>query len=165
MRISQIVAASLNNVIGKDNGLPWHMPVDAAYFREKTWGHHVVMGRRNYEAEGKPLPGRVNIVLTRKSGLSLRGALVMQQIEDAIAFAESRKENELFIIGGAKIYQLAMPFTDRIYLTRIHAVIDGDTFYPEPEWKNWQETSRLGHKKDTSNPYDYDFLVYDRIRT
>jgi dihydrofolate reductase len=163
MIISQIVAASLNNVIGINNALPWHMPTDMAWFRDKTWGHHVVTGRRNYEAEGKALPGRTNIVLTRNTDLKLPDAMVVHDIQDAIRNAKDQGEQELFIVGGEEIYRLAMPFTDRIYLTRIHAELEGDTYYPEPDWSLFKEVSKASHKKDLKNPYDFDFLTYERL--
>jgi dihydrofolate reductase len=162
MIVSQIVAASENNVIGIDNGLPWHMPTDSAYFREKTLGHHIVTGRRNYEAEGKALPGRTNLVLTRNRSLSLPDAIVLSTLEEAVEYARAGGEKELFIVGGEEIYRLAMPITQRIYLTRIHAEIEGDTYYPEPDWSEWVEVSRTEHDKDEKNPYDYDFLVFER---
>ena len=162
MIISQIVAVSLNGVIGVNNGLPWKMPNDTAYFKEKTLGHHIVMGRRNYEAEGEALPGRVNIVLTRNKEYIITDGIVVHQIEDAITIAERAGEKELFIVGGEEIYKLVMPFTNRIYLTRIHTEADGDTFYPEPDWSKWKEISKIHHNKDQSNPFDYDFLVYER---
>ena len=162
MIVSQIVAVSLNHVIGVNNGLPWKMPNDTAYFKEKTMGHHIVMGRRNYEAEGKALPGRVNIVLTRNPNYQIPDGIVVHQIEDAIAFAEKAGEEELFIVGGEEIYKLAMPFTNRIYLTRIHVEVEGDTFYPEPDENIWKEVSRLPNKKDDNNPFDYDFLVFEK---
>ena len=162
MIISQIVAVSLNNVIGVNNGLPWDMPSDMAYFKAKTLGHHIVMGRRNYEAEGKALPGRVNIVLTRNTGYKIPDGIVVHRIEEAIDIARNAGETELFIVGGEQIYRLAMPFTDRIYLTRIHTVVEGDTFYPELDEKVWKEISRISNKKDQRNPFDYDFLVYER---
>lgn len=162
MIISQIVAASLNNVIGKNNGLPWKMPTDMAYFKNTTWGHNIVTGRRNYEAEGKALPGRVNIVLTRNLDYKIPDGIVVQRFDDAIAIAAQVDEEELFVVGGAEIYKLAMPYTDRIYLTRIHAVIEGDTFYPEPDWSEWDEISKESHLKDEQNPYDFDFIVFER---
>jgi dihydrofolate reductase len=162
MKISQIVAASQNNVIGKDGGLPWHMPTDMAFFRNKTWGHHIVTGRRNYEAEGKALPGRVNIVLTRKHDFQINDGLVMHKLEDAIAFARNAGEKELFIVGGEEIYKLAMPVTDRIYLTRIHAEVEGDTFYPELDLKTWRQVTIDRRKADEKNPFDYDFIIYER---
>ena len=162
MIISQIVAASLNNLIGINNGLPWKMPNDTAYFKNKTLGHHIVMGRRNYEAEGKALSGRVNIVLTRNPDYKIDDGIVVHKMEEAIETARKAGETELFIIGGAEIYKLSMPFTDRIYLTRIHTVLEGDTFYPEPDFNEWQEVSRIPNQKDENNPFDYDFLVYER---
>ena len=162
MIISQIVAASINNVIGKNGGLPWKMPTDSAYFKEKTWGHHIVTGRRNYEAEKKALPGRVNIVLTRNLDFQINDGIVMQKLEDAIEFARKVGEKELFIVGGEEIYKLAMPFTDRIYLTRIHAEVDGDTFYPEIDHKIWRHVSVDKRKSDDENLFDFDFIVYER---
>lgn len=162
MIISQIAAASLNNVIGINNGLPWHMPTDMAYFKEKTWGHHIVTGRRNYQAEGKALPGRTNIVLTRNKNFSIPDGIVTNELGAAIEIAQKSGEEELFIVGGEEIYKLAMPVTDRIYLTRIHGHIAGDTFFPELDFSIWKEVSRIEHKKDDRNPYDYDFLVYER---
>ena len=162
MIISQIVAASLNNVIGVNGGMPWHMPTDLKYFKDKTWGHHIVTGRRNYEVEGKALPGRVNIVLTRNPDYKIPDGIVVHTLEDAIDIARKAGETELFIVGGEEIYKLAMPVTDRIYLTRIHTEVKGDTFYPELDMNIWQEVSREQHKKDENDPFDYDFLVYER---
>ena len=161
MIISQIVATSTNNVIGKNGGLPWKMPTETGYFKAKTLGHHIVMGRRNYEAEGKALPGRVNIVLTRNRDFQIEDGIVRQKLEDAIQFARKAGEKELFIVGGEEIYKLAMPFTDRIYLTRIHTEVDGDTFYPEIDYKIWQQVTIDRRKADNQNPFDYDFLVYE----
>jgi dihydrofolate reductase len=114
MIISQIAAVSLNHVIGVNNGLPWKMPRDTAYFKGKTMGHYIVMGRRNYEDEGEALPGRVNIVLTRNKEYIITDGIVVHQMEDAITIAEKAGEKELFIVGGEEIYKLAMPFTNRI---------------------------------------------------
>ena len=162
MIISQIVAVSLNNVIGKDNGLPWSMPTDSAYFKNKTWGHYIVTGRKNYEAEKKALPGRTNIVLTRNEKLKLADAIVVQKLEDAIAISKKAGEKELFIVGGEEIYRLANLVTNRIYLTRIHAILEGDTYYPEINHEAWQQVSIDKRKADENNPYDYDFIIYER---
>lgn len=162
MIISQIVAVSLNNVIGKDAGLPWQMPTDMAWFKKKTWGHHIVTGRRNYEAEGKALPGRVNIVLTRNHNFNIEDGIVLHELAQAIDFAKKAGENELFIVGGEEIYKLAMPVTDRIYLTRIHAEVEGDTFYPVLDFKTWKQKSIDKRKADENNPFDYDFITYER---
>lgn len=162
MIISQIVAVSLNKVIGKNNALPWKMPTDMAYFKKTTWGHHIITGRKNYEAEGKALPGRVNIVLTHNFDYKIPDGIVVHRFDDAIAIASQVDEEELFVVGGAEIYKLSIPFTDRIYLTRIHAVIEGDTFYPEPDWNEWELISKESHMKDEQNPYDFDFIIYER---
>jgi dihydrofolate reductase len=162
MIISQIVAVSLNNIIGVNRGLPWHMPTDSKYFKEKTWGHHVVMGRRNYEAEGKALPGRINIVLSRNPGYKIPDGIVVHQLDDAIQIARNTGETELFVVGGEEIYKLAMPFTDRIYLTRINTIVEGDTCYPEIDENIWKEVSRTSHTKDVHNTFDYDFVIYER---
>jgi len=162
MIISQIVAASQNNVIGKDGGLPWHMPTDIAWFKEKTWGHHIVTGRKNYEAEGKALPGRVNIVLTQNKEFEISDGVVLHELEEAIDFARKAGEEELFIVGGEEIYKLAMSVTDRIYLTRIHAAVEGDTFYPELDLNSLHQKSIDKRKADERNPYNYDFIIYER---
>lgn len=162
MIISQIVAVSNNNVIGVNNGLPWHMPTDSAYFKNKTWGHHIVMGRRNYEAERKALSGRINIVLTRNKTYQITDGIVVQELGDAINIAQAAGEDELFIVGGEEIYKLAIPLTDKIYLTRIHIEVKGDTFYPEFDLQYWQLVSIDSRKADDKNPYDFDFLIYKK---
>jgi dihydrofolate reductase len=133
-----------------------------AYFKNTTWGHHIVNGRRNYEAEGKALPGRVNIVLTRNPDFQIGDGLVVHQLDEAIEIARKAGEDELFIVGGAEIYKLAMPVTNRIYLTRIHAHMAGDTFYPELNVNIWKEVSIDRRKADENNPFDYDFIVYGK---
>lgn len=162
MIISQIVAVSLNHVIGINNGLPWDMPSDMAWFKKKTYGHHIIMGRRNYEAEGKALTGRINIVLTRNYDYKIPDGTVLHNMEKAIELARKAGETELFIVGGGEIYKMAMPFTDRIYLTRIHTEVEGDTFYPDPDKKVWEEVSCIRNKKDKRNPFNYDFVVCER---
>ena len=138
------------------------MPTDMAYFKNTTWGHHIITGRRNYEAEGKALPGRVNMVLTHNPDFKISDGIVVHQLEEAIGIAKKAGERELFIVGGAEIYKMAMPLTQRIYLTRIHAYIEGDTFYPAPDFTNWKQLSIDRRKADTKNPYDYDFIIYER---
>lgn len=162
MIISQIAAASTNNVIGKNNQLPWHMPNDMAYFKKKTLGHHIVTGRRNYEAEGKALPGRINIVLTRNEKFQLADGIVVHTLDEAVEIAKKAGEKELFIVGGEEIYRLAMNITDRIYLTRIHAEIEGDTFFPKLNSDLWKQVSIIRNYKDDKNPYDYDYLIFER---
>lgn len=162
MRISQIVAVANDNVIGQNNRLPWRMPADVAYFKAITWGHHIIMGRKNYQSEGKALPGRTNIVLSRNAFYTVPDGIVVHNLSKGIELARKNSETELFIIGGSKIYELAMSVTDRIYLTRIHADYQGDVFYPAPDFSLWKEVSCQSFKKDENNPHDYTFYVYEK---
>ncbi len=164
MRISQIVAVANNYVIGKDNRLPWHMPADIAYFKAVTWGHHVIMGRKNYESEGKSLPGRTNIVLSKNVFYTIPDGIVVHNLSEGIDIAYKNRETELFIIGGSKVYEMAMPVTDRIYLTRIYAGYSGDVYYPAPDFRDWKEVSCRPFKKDDNNPHDYTYYIYDRLK-
>lgn len=166
MIVSAIAALSKNRVIGKNNDLPWKLPDDMRFFMETTKGHHVVMGRRNYDSlheKYKPLPQRTNIVITRQQGLQAPGCVVMHAVEPALDLARKNGEEECFIIGGAEIYQLAMPYTTRLYMTEIDAVIDGDTFFPEYEKSDWKEISRKHHASDQRHAYAFDIVVYDRV--
>ena len=162
MRISQIVAVANNNIIGKDNRLPWHMPADMDYFKAVTWGHYIITGRKNYESEGKALPGRINIILSRNAFYTVPDGLVIHNLSEGIEIARKNFESELFIIGGSKIFELAMPVTDRIYLTRIHADYEGDIYYPAPDLSHWKEISCQSFKKDIDNPHDYTFYIYEK---
>jgi dihydrofolate reductase len=152
-----------NRVIGVNNMLPWRLPADLRHFRQLTTGHHVIMGRRNYESIGKPLPDRTNIVITRNPAYQAPGCRVKHSLTDALR--EIRDDPEVFIIGGAEIYHQAIADADRIYLTLVHADINGDTFFPEFEVREWHETSRTRHEADEKNPYAYSFVTYDRKTT
>ncbi len=163
MTVSMIVAASENNVIGKNNELVWHMPADFRYFKEKTKGHIIIMGRKTFESLGKPLKYRTNVIVSRKENYKPDGTLVFNDIDDAIKWAATKSDDEIFIIGGASIYKQSLSMTDRIYLTRIHGVFEGDTYFPEPG-DEWQVISSKKNKSDEKNPYDYTFLVYEKIR-
>lgn len=165
MIISLIAALSQNHVIGKDNDLPWHLPDDMKYFMQTTNGHHCIMGRKNYDsipAKFKPLPNRTNIVVTRQKNFNAPGCLVVNSLDEAIAIAKNNNEDELFIIGGADIYKQSMPQMQRMYLTEIKALIDGDTFFPEFKKEEWQETKRTLHPVDERHKYDFDFVVYEK---
>jgi dihydrofolate reductase len=165
MIVSAIAALSQNRVIGKNNDLPWRLPDDMKFFMETTKGHHVVMGRKNYDSlkpKFKPLPERTNIVITRQSELNAPGCAVLHNIEEALRLANKNSENECFIIGGAEIYKLAMPFTNRLYLTEIKASIQGDTFFPEINLTEWKEVSRKHHSADERHAYAFDFVIYDK---
>ncbi len=149
-----------NRVIGVNNTLPWRLPADLRHFRQLTTGHHVIMGRRNYESIGKPLPDRTNIVITRNPAYQAPGCRVKHSLVDALQ--NTQDDPEVFIIGGAEIYRQAIAGADRIYLTLVHADISGDTFFPEFDAREWRETGRARHEADEKNPYAYSFVTYDR---
>ena len=160
-----IAALSKNRVIGKNNDLPWKLPDDMKYFMQKTQGHHAIMGRRNYDSipqKFKPLHNRVNIVVTRQANFQAPGCTVVDSLEKGIEIGRKNNEVETFIIGGAEIYKLGLPYATRLYLTEIQAEIDGDTFFPSVNMKEWKETSRQSHDKDERHAYGFDFVVYER---
>ena len=167
MIVSAIAALSKNKVIGKNNDLPWRLPDDMRFFMETTKGHHVIMGRKNYDSlhpKYKPLPQRTNIVITRQQDFKAPGCIVLNAVEPGLEIAKKKDEPECFIIGGAEIYKLAMPFTTRLYLTEIDAVIDGDTSFPDVDMRKWKEISRKHHSADDRHAYAFDIAVYDRIK-
>ena len=166
MITSIIVAATTNRVIGKDNDLAWRLPNDMNYFKNTTMGHYVIMGRKNHESiphKFSPLKGRENIVITRKKKYLAEGCIVVNSIEDGIKIAKKNNEKEAFIIGGGEIYKLALEknLVDRIYLTEIHAEIDGDTFFPKIS-NSWKEIKRTCYLKDEKHLYDYDFVILEK---
>jgi len=168
MITSIIVAASENNVIGMNNDLIWHLPIDMKFFKEKTAGHHVIMGRKNFESiphKFRPLPNRTNIIITRNKNYHAENCIIKTNLTDAINETKNNNENETFIIGGGEIYKLALEqnLVDRIYLTRIHHEFDGDTFFPYLEEAKWKEKSRLEYKKDEKHKYDFTFLTYEKL--
>jgi len=162
MSISLIAAVSENNVIGKDNKTPWHLPGDLRHFVEKTKGHHVIMGRRTYENLRGSLSDRINIVLTRQEDLKAEGFFVVHSLKEALEMAKD--DSEIFVIGGAEIFKEAMPLADKIYLTRVHATIDGDKFFPEIDEKEWKILEREDFKADGKNEYDYSFITFCHSR-
>ncbi len=162
MIVSMIVAAAEGNVIGVGNRLPWHLPADLARFKSLTMGHHLIMGRRTWEAIGRPLPGRTSVVVSRREHLELEGAVVVSTIDAALALARKAGDDEAFVIGGGEIYRAAMAQADRIYLTRIHGAFEGDTFFPAIEEGEWSETGSEGFESDSRNPYDYEFVLLER---
>lgn len=165
MKIIAIVAAGENNAIGKDNRLLWRLPDDMKFFKEKTEGHCVVTGRKNYESipdKFRPLPGRTNIVVTRQKDYEAPGAIVVNSLEDAIAKAISVKETELYVIGGGEIYRQALPLTDTIWLTRVHESFDAHTFFPSLDPLFWEETWRETHAADERHAFPFTFIRYER---
>jgi len=166
MIVSLIVAVSENGVIGKNNDLIWHLPKDMKYFKEKTLGHHIIMGRKNFESiphKFRPLRSRVNIIVTRNRDYTAKDCIIATSIESAIDYSKSNKEDEVFIIGGGEIYKQSIQknLVDKIYLTRVHADFDGDTFFETPS-SNWMIESEVKKKKDEKHLFDYTFLVYTK---
>jgi dihydrofolate reductase len=167
MNISLIVAVSENNVIGRNNDLPWHLPADMKYFKDTTMGHCVVMGRRNFQSipdRFRPLAGRTNIVVTRQSDFRAEGTIAAHSIEEALQLARSKGESECFIIGGGEIFSQSLEVCDRVYLTRIHHVFDGDVFFPALNPEAWKEVSRKDFPEDVKNKYPFTFFVYERAK-
>lgn len=162
MNIALVVAASENNVIGKNNQLLWRLPNDMKFFKNTTWGMPVIMGRKTFESLGKPLAGRTNIVITRQETWIAPGAQVVKSLDDAIAAAADTDAKEAFVIGGGEIYKQAMPLAQRIYLTRVHATFEGDTYFPVVEEQQWELLSDLDFPADEKHAYSYSFQVWGR---
>lgn len=158
--ISIIVAASENNVIGAAGDLPWRLSDDLKHFKATTLGKPIVMGRKTWDSIGRPLPGRQNIVVTRQVGLVAEGCDVVASLEDAVVAAGDAEE--IMIIGGSQIYSHALPLAARLYLTRVHAEIDGDAFFPEIDETEWRLIDDAHHEADERNQFDYSFRVYER---
>ncbi len=159
--ISFLVAMDQNRVIGKDNALPWHLPDDLKFFKRVTMGHPIVMGRKTYESIGKPLPGRENIIITRNTEYQADGCTILHSVEELQKYLD-KKEEEVFIIGGAQLFNDTFPIADRLYITEIHHEFEGDTFFPEFPESEWTLTSKEKGIKDEKNPYDYYYTIYDR---
>ncbi|PIE44101.1 MAG: dihydrofolate reductase [Gammaproteobacteria bacterium] len=165
MHVSIIVAMSENGVIGRNNRLPWYLPNDLKYFKRVTMGKPVIMGRKTYESIGKPLPGRMNLVITRDRTWHADGVSVCHTLESALeqakAAAEITGEDEVMIMGGAQIYHQALPLATRFYLTRVHEEIEGDAFFDQVDWSNWREVAREDFVAEPPNSYDYSFIVLE----
>jgi dihydrofolate reductase len=167
MIISLIAALSENRVIGKNNDLPWHLPDDMKFFMSTTSGHAVIMGRKNFDSiptKFKPLSERLNIVITHQKDWSATGVTAVKSWNDALDVAATHPDSEVFVIGGAQIYDLAMSDADRLYLTEIKADIDGDTRFPLFDRKQWKETMRKHHPADARHAYAFDFVIYERSK-
>lgn len=155
--ISIIVALSENNVVGRDNKLPWRLSADLKRLKSITMGHHLIMGRRTWESLGRPLPGRTNIVITRDKKYNAEGGVVVHSLTEALERASG--DNEIFIFGGGKIFKEAMPLVEKIYMTKVHAKIDGDTFFPSLDLTAWKVSEEENFKADEKNQYDYSFIT------
>ncbi len=162
MRISFIVAKSENNVIGRNNELPWHLKNDLQNFKKITMGHHILMGRKTFQSIGKALPGRMSLVVSSESRPNTENVLWFNSIFRAIKHAERNGETELFIIGGEQIFRAALSLADRIYLTEVKATVDGNVYFPQLSMKNWKKISEQHYTKNTDNDFDFDILILDR---
>lgn len=156
--ISLLWAMDENRAIGRNNQLPWHLPEDLKYFKRVTMGKPIAMGRKTYDSIGRPLPGRENIVITRRLGVTIEGCTVIHDVNDLL----QRNDEELFVIGGAEIFKEILPFADRLYVTEIREEFEADTFFPEFNLSDWELIESIPGMKDEKNPYNYDFLVYQR---
>lgn len=164
MTISLIVAAAENDVIGRNGQMPWRLPSDLKTFRRLTLGKPVIMGRKTFQSLGKPLDGRLNIVISRDLSFTAEGASVVHSLEAAIDLVRSTAAAaEIMIIGGAEIYRAALPYADRIYLTRVHATPAGDTTFAVPTGGNWREVSSKHLPRGEKDQYDCSLLVYERV--
>lgn len=164
--LSMIVATADNNIIGKDNDMPWHLPADLAYFKKTTLGKPIIMGRKTYESIGRPLPGRRNIVISRDESYTAQGIDTVTSVEKALALVDGTDGNtaaeEIMVIGGGAIYAHCLPKADRLYVTHINATIDGDTQFPDYVSDNWKKVSNELRASDDKNAFDLDFSVYER---
>lgn len=164
MKLSCIVAASRNLVIGRGNTLPWHLSADLKRFKRLTSGHCIVLGRRNYEDISRPLPNRKNLVLTRRAGYEAPGCEVFGSLAAALEFARQAGEEECFIIGGAEVYREALPLCEKLYLTWVEAEIEGDVFLPELG-NGWLQVSEEKFPADERNDFPTTFCVFERELT
>ena len=160
MIVTIVVAMGENNAIGKNNELLWYLPKDLRHFKTITKGHTVIMGRKTFESVGKPLPNRRNIIITRNTDLAIEGTEVVHTLEDALKLC--KQDEEVFIIGGAEIYKIAMPHTDKIYLTVVHENFEADAFFPEIDHNLWLETASEKHLPDDKNNLSFTFSTLER---
>lgn len=162
MIISFVVAASENNVIGKNNQLPWHLPNDLKFFKNTTWGMPVIMGRKTFESFGKMLTGRTNIVITSHKDWKADGVIAVSNLEEAVRAGAETDAKEVFIIGGGEIFKQAISLANKIYITRVHTVVEGDAFFPEINESDWRQVSNLDFNADERHEYAYSFQLWER---
>lgn len=165
-----IAAMGKDRVIGKDNKMPWHLPADLQHFKQTTMNCPIIMGRKTYDSIGRPLPGRLNIILSRDEALHIDGCVVTNSIDDAISIANKSldesisTQGEIFITGGSHLYERYLEQTDRLYLTLIDEEFVGDTFFPDYTQYDWKEIERVDFQADEKNPHAYSFITLDRLR-
>ncbi len=164
MIVSAIVAMNQQSAIGAKGQIPWYLSADLKYFRKMTTPHHVIMGRQTFESIGKPLSNRINIILTRDPFYLSTGCLIAHSIQEALEIAADHGEKEAFIIGGAQIYQTALPLLDKLYITRVDLeVLDADAFFPTIDYKEWELISSASFPADEKNKWPYSFEVYSKL--
>jgi len=163
MTISIIVAISENNAIGKNGKIPWHLPNDLQHFKQTTLGSHIIMGRKTYESIGKPLPGRTNVVVTKQRNLKIKGCEVVNSLDAALAISRLANQKEVFIIGGASIYETMLSDAEKLYITQVNINIDdADTFFPEYDSQMWIEAKSNPFLPDEQHKYGYTIKLYER---
>jgi len=156
-----IAAVAENFALGKDNELVWHLPDDFKRFKQLTTNHYIIMGRKTFESFPKPLPNRTHVIITRQKDYTAEGCLVVANLADALALIP--KDENAFVIGGGEIYALALPYTDVIELTKVHARFEADTFFPEIDSKQWKLVSEEYHPKDEKHLFDFTYETYRRV--
>lgn len=168
MKLSLIVAMSENGVIGRGGELPWHLAADLRRFKRLTMGHAILMGRKTWESIGRALPGRTSIVITRQANFQTgeESVLIASDLDSALKIASRAdcEQDHLFIIGGAAIYETALPRADRLYLTRVHASVEGDVSFPPIDWQQWLLKDQSHHTADALNDHNYSFEMYERVK-
>lgn len=160
--LSVIAAMARNRVIGLENRIPWHLPDELKLFKAITMGHHIIMGRKTWESIGRLLPGRTTVIVTRQPHYAAPGAKIARSLDDAIF--QGAGDPEVFVIGGAELYRMALPVAHRLHLTTVDAEPEGDTWMPAFEMSHWREVSATEHAADERNPFRYRHAVYERIR-
>ena len=158
MKISIIVAVAENGIIGLDNRLIWRLSDDLKNFKRLTYGHFIIMGRKTYESIGKPLPGRTNIILTRDISYDVKDCVVLRSIDEALTYSASKKQEEVFIIGGAQIYKETIDIANKLYLTKVYASPHGDAYFPTIDFSNWNEISRTSISQNGKNDFNFDII-------
>jgi dihydrofolate reductase len=159
MTLSIIAAMGRNRAIGYQNQLPWRLPADLQRFKQLTLGHHILMGRKTFESIGRPLPGRTSIIITRQADFTAEGCLIAHSLDEAIALAQARGEQEAFVIGGADIYAQALPQADRMYLTMVEAELEADAFFPVFDENDWEPTEEVNFAADEKHPHAMRFVT------
>jgi dihydrofolate reductase len=163
MKVSAIVAASKNSVIGSDNEIPWYLQEDFKFFKQTTMNHHIIMGRKTFESIGKPLPKRTNIVITRNPFFVATGVIVVNSLEAALTIADENGETEAFIIGGGTIYEQAFSILDCIYYTEVQTELAGDTFFPTINLEDWEKTIVKTQAANEKNDFDFEIHMLKKI--